>query len=145
MPSEGLQAALDDAARVVKVQRTTAERVDACMDQLISLVCAAREQLASGASPGAVGELKKQVQKLGIEKDMNSQTKELHAAVGKLNKVRAARRAPVPAAMLCAIAPRQALHDLQPRPRRPPGEGHGARPHADARRARPLAVPGQGV
>jgi len=84
-----LQVALEDAGRVTKKQKTCSERVDACVDQLISLVLATRAQLASGAQPGAISELQKQIQKLGLEKEMNSQTKELHAAVGKLNKVRA--------------------------------------------------------
>lgn len=83
-----IQAALDDAQRVVKKQKVCAERVDGCIDQLISLVLAARAELASGPKPRAVKELQKKIQKLGLEKEMNSQTKELHVAVGKLNKVR---------------------------------------------------------
>jgi hypothetical protein len=82
-----MQAALDEAGKVVKKQRTCAERVDGCIDQLISLVMATRARLAAGQHIGAVKELQQHIQKLGLEKEMNSQTKELHTAVGKLNKV----------------------------------------------------------
>ena len=86
-----MQAALDEAGKVVKKQKTCSERVDGSIDQLISLVLATRARLASGPQPGAIKELKTQVQKLELEKEMNSQTKELHTAIGKLNKVRAQR------------------------------------------------------
>jgi hypothetical protein len=126
-----LQDALEDAEKVVKKQKTCCERVDACLDQLISLVQGARASLASAAAPGAVPELKKQIQKLGIEKEMNGQTKELHTAVGRLNKVRRRRwrRAP--------------QHVISPSPATPCGAAL-----AFPLSARPLfafAEPGQGV
>jgi transcriptional regulator with GAF, ATPase, and Fis domain len=99
------QAALDEAGKVVKKQKTCAERVDASIDQLISLVQAARARLASQPEPGAVRELQQQIQKLGLEKEMNSQTKELHTAVGKLNKARAHRRAASPCSPPAWAAP----------------------------------------
>ena len=99
MASGALSAALEDAERVVKKQRTCETRTDELLDQLISMVLATKAQLETeGAqqqqqqpAAGALAALQQQVQKLGIEKEMNSQTKELHAAVGKLGKVRNVR------------------------------------------------------
>lgn len=124
-----MEAALDDAGKVFKKQRACAERVGACVDQLISLANAARAQASSGA-PGPLASLKDQVQKLGIEKDMNNQTKELHAAVGKLNKV---RRAALRAAARQRMRRRHAMPADRPLPRsRPPtalrGPGISRRP-----------------
>lgn len=99
--STSLQVALDDAGKVLKKQKTCAARTDACVEQLISLVAAARAQLVAGGSPQVVSDLQEQVKKLGLEKEMTSQTKELHTAVGKLSKVRVVFRRAVRCVCVC--------------------------------------------
>lgn len=137
----GLEAALDDAGKVLMKQRACEARCDASVDQLISLVLEARAKLAAG-NAGAVAELQKQIQKLGLEKEMNSHTKELHAAVGKLNKVRRAATRACACARCCAptrarAAPQGSgtMHALSRRPREA-AAGAAACTRAPARSAR---------
>ncbi len=84
--SANVQAALDAAGKVVKKQKICATKVEQCVDQLLQLVSAAQAQQASGAST-AVPQLLAEVERLGLTKEMNTQTKELHATITKLSKV----------------------------------------------------------
>lgn len=81
------EAALDEAGKVVKKQRLCAAKVNDAIDKLIKLAKDAREQAAAG-SGDAIKDLLAKAEKLGIAKDMNSSTKDLHSSIGKLGKVR---------------------------------------------------------
>lgn len=85
-----MQAALDEAGKVVKKQRLCAAKVGDAVQQLLDAATAARDAVASGATSAqaAVGQLQAQVQQLGLVQDMTSSTKDLHSAISKLSKVR---------------------------------------------------------
>lgn len=86
--SNSVAAALDESQRVVKKQKTCAAKVDGCIDELLGLAIAARDQAASSdASAAAVRELSARAESAGLIKEMNTQTKDLHSIVAKLSKV----------------------------------------------------------
>lgn len=88
---ESIQGALDEAGKVVKRQKTCEAKVEQCLDQLIDLVSKCRDEALSVACPGpaaALSELEGRLGELGLIKDMNGQTKDLHSAVTKFSKVR---------------------------------------------------------
>lgn len=81
--STATEAALDEAGRVVKRQRTCSERVCESLDQLIALALKARAGVAAGEAD-AVAKLQSAAPPLLAS--MNASTKELHGAVNKLSK-----------------------------------------------------------
>lgn len=87
-----IQAALDEAGKVVKKQKTCADKSSALVDQVEGLVRAAIAQLEAGMDVDSeevsrvAAELHKQLEEAGCVKELNSLTKELHGAVGKLGK-----------------------------------------------------------
>lgn len=83
-----MQAALDEAGKVVKKQRLCAAKVGDAMQQLLDAATAARGAVASGTTTAqaAIGQLQAQVEQLGLVRDMNSSTKDLHSAINKLSK-----------------------------------------------------------
>lgn len=88
--SATITAALDEAGKVVKKQKTCETKVAQSLDSVIALVAKARDKLASGSvsDPSAlVSDLSKQIEELGFSKDLASSTKELHGTVNKLSKV----------------------------------------------------------
>lgn len=84
--STNIEAALDEAGKVVKKQKLCASKVDEALDKLISLAKDARQKAAKG-SGDSIKDLLARAEKLGIVKDMNSSTKELHSSISKLSKV----------------------------------------------------------
>jgi hypothetical protein len=91
MASSAVQAALDEAGKVVKKQKTISARTDACLDTLIGLVAGARDALSEDSMQDAEEVLQgllKRIEAQGIAKELNAQTKELHSSIGKLGKVR---------------------------------------------------------
>lgn len=83
-----MDAALDEAGKVIKKQKLCASRVSDCLDQLITLAQQSRQQLAAGADGDVLQQLQAQAEKQGLLKEMNSSTKELHSSINKLSKVR---------------------------------------------------------
>lgn len=86
-----MQAALDEAGKVVKKQKTCAAKTDALLGQLISVVQASQTQLSSDVAStcqcSAIKEFNLKVGNLDLIKELNTQTKEVHTAIGKLGKV----------------------------------------------------------
>lgn len=89
-----MDVALDEAGKVIKKQKVCATRVADSLDKLIQLAQQSRQQLAAGSSD-AIQQLQAQAEQLGLLKDMNSSTKELHSSINKLSKVRVARCAEI--------------------------------------------------
>lgn len=101
MSSSNLQAALDEAGKVAKRQKTCADKSDAALDRLVEVVGAAKARLEAGRGGGGtmgddtddddgdavMAELQRSLDDAAIFKDLNSNTKELHSAIGKLGKV----------------------------------------------------------
>lgn len=83
---DNIDAALDEAGKVIKKQKLSAGKVSDCLDKLIHLTQQSRQQLAAGSSD-AVLQLQSQAEQLGLLKEMNSSTKELHSSISKLSKV----------------------------------------------------------
>jgi hypothetical protein len=83
-----LEAALDEAGKVIKKQKVSAGKVSDALDKLIQLAQQSRQQLAAGSSD-VINQLKAQAEQLGLVKEMNSSTKEFHSSINKLSKVRA--------------------------------------------------------
>lgn len=81
-----IDAALDEAGKVIKKQKVSASKVSDCLDKLIQLAQQSRQQLASG-STDAIQQLQAQAEQLGLVKEMSSSTKELHSSINKLSKV----------------------------------------------------------
>jgi hypothetical protein len=81
-----MQAALDDAGKVVKKQRTCAAKSAQAVDELLKLVEGARAAAAAGSAT-AVADLLARVEAAGVKQELNSQTKDLHSAVNRLSKV----------------------------------------------------------
>jgi hypothetical protein len=89
MASSVVQAALDEAGKVVKKQKTCSSKTDACLDNLIGLVSSARDALAGDSMQDpdeVIQNLLKQMEAQGIAKELNSQTKDLHSSISKLGK-----------------------------------------------------------
>eukprot|EP00879_Flechtneria_rotunda_P028898 GHRR01031133.1.p1 GENE.GHRR01031133.1~~GHRR01031133.1.p1 ORF type:complete len:114 (+),score=35.16 GHRR01031133.1:190-531(+) len=84
--SASIQAALDEAGKVVKKQKLCTAKVGDSLDKLIELVQSCWAKLSAG-SANAIRELQAQAEKQGLMKDMNSSTKELHSSINKLSKV----------------------------------------------------------
>ena len=89
-----IQAALDEAGKAVKKQKTCAEKSSAVVDRMEGMVSAAIAQLEAGmdvdseVTAKVSAELYKQLEEAGCVKELNSLTKDLHGAVGKLGKAR---------------------------------------------------------
>eukprot|EP00879_Flechtneria_rotunda_P020971 GHRR01022082.1.p1 GENE.GHRR01022082.1~~GHRR01022082.1.p1 ORF type:complete len:278 (+),score=107.40 GHRR01022082.1:190-1023(+) len=83
--SASIQAALDEAGKVVKKQKLCTAKVGDSLDKLIELVQSCWAKLSAG-SANAIRELQAQAEKQGLMKDMNSSTKELHSSINKLSK-----------------------------------------------------------
>lgn len=84
--SSNVQSALDEAGKVVKKQKVCSTKIDECLNQLITLVRAAKERVEAGNAVQSPKELQKKLEQLGLTKEMNNQTKDLHSAVNKLSK-----------------------------------------------------------
>ena len=82
-----MQAACDEAGRVVKRQKLCAAKTDELLEKLVNLLTSTRTQVASTNSSAPLSELAKQLEKLGVVKELNTSTKDLHSSVGKLSKV----------------------------------------------------------
>lgn len=82
-----MDVALDEAGKVIKKQKVSEGKVSDSLDKLITLAQQAQQQLAAGSSD-AVQQLKAQAEQLGLIKEMNNSTKELHSSINKLSKVR---------------------------------------------------------
>lgn len=85
-----IEAALDEAGKVIKKQKVCAAKVSDCIDRLIQLAQASRLQLASGTED-AIEQLQAHAEQLGLVKEANSSTKELHSSINKLSKVSTCR------------------------------------------------------
>jgi hypothetical protein len=85
--STNIQAALDEAGKVVKKQKTCGSKVDASLDKLIAAALAARQALAAGAGDAVLSGLAQQLEEMGSIKEMNAHTKDLHSSISKLSKV----------------------------------------------------------
>jgi len=81
-----MQAALDEAGKVIKKQKLSASKVSDCLDKLLQLAQQSRQQLAAGSND-AIQQLQAQAEQLGLVKEMNNSTKELHSSINKLSKV----------------------------------------------------------
>lgn len=84
-----MEMALDEVGKVVKKQKTCASRTNDCMNRLLELATKARDTLAAehqSDSGTLIANLKQQIEGLGLTKELNSQTRDLHSAIGKLNK-----------------------------------------------------------
>lgn len=81
-----LEAALDEAGKVIKKQKVSSGKVSDSLDKLIQLAQQSRQQLAAGCSD-ATQQLKVQAEQLGLIKEINSSTKEFHSSINKLSKV----------------------------------------------------------
>lgn len=85
--SSNISAAIDEAGKVTKKQKLCAGNVSDALDRLIQLAQQSRQQLEAG-SDDAIAQLQSQAEQLGLLKEMNSSTKELHSSINKLSKVR---------------------------------------------------------
>lgn len=85
--NSNMQAALDEAGKVIKKQKLSASKVSDCLDKLLQLAQQSRQQLAAGSND-AIQQLQAQAEQLGLVKEMNNSTKELHSSINKLSKVR---------------------------------------------------------
>lgn len=85
--SSNISAAIDEAGKVTKKQKLCAGKVSDALDRLIQLAQQSRQQLEAG-SDDAIAQLQSQAEQLGLLKEMNSSTKELHSSINKLSKVR---------------------------------------------------------
>ena len=88
-----IQAAHEDATRIVKKQRICAENTAASLHALIALVSEAQQRMQRGDGRDAEA-VKRELEQLqtAIEseewlKSMNKDTRDLHAAISKLGKV----------------------------------------------------------
>jgi hypothetical protein len=81
-----MQAACDEAGKVVKRQKLCAAKSDELLDKLLSFLTATRAQVAC-TNTSALADLARQLDKLGVVKELNTCTKDLHSSVGKLSKV----------------------------------------------------------
>lgn len=84
--TSNMEAAIDEAGKVIKRQRVSAGKVADSVDKLIQLAQQARQQLAAGNSD-AIQQLQAQAEQLGLLKEMHNSTKEFHSSISKLNKV----------------------------------------------------------
>mmetsp|Transcript_2254 Transcript_2254/g.5059 ORF Transcript_2254/g.5059 Transcript_2254/m.5059 type:complete len:392 (+) Transcript_2254:89-1264(+) len=87
--SIALDAALDEAGKVIKKQKTCDSKVSVCIDQLIDAVSNARASLLADpnlSTEVAMQQLSKKLDEMGVMKEMNSQVKDLHSSVNKLSK-----------------------------------------------------------
>jgi hypothetical protein len=82
-----IEAALDEAGKVVKKQKLCNAKVENSLDKLITLVTACRANLVAGDRHD-IKELVAKAEQLGLVKDMNNSTKEFHSSINKLSKVR---------------------------------------------------------
>jgi hypothetical protein len=82
-----MDAALDEAGKVIKKQKLCSSKVSDCLDQLLQLAQQSRQQLLAGSTGDVLQQLKAQAEKQGLLKEMNSSTKELHSSINKLSKV----------------------------------------------------------
>jgi hypothetical protein len=91
-----MQAAVDEAGRVVKKQKLCSQKVDDSIEQLIQLVTASKQQLQTdtGNAPEVLQHLRKQIDDLAIAKTITGSTKDLHKSVASLDKVRITRYDP---------------------------------------------------
>lgn len=89
--SSNISAAIDEAGKVTKKQKLCAGKVSDALDRLIQLAQQSRQQLEAG-SGDATAHLQSQAEQLGLLKEMNSSTKELHSSINKLSKVRGRAR-----------------------------------------------------
>lgn len=87
--SESVLAALQDAQRVAKKQKTCAVETAQCMDTLVKEVEAARTRMLAGRGDGAkvAAELHARLAKLDLIAAVSNHTKDVHSAVTKLSKV----------------------------------------------------------
>ena len=87
-----VSAAAAEADRVVKRQKLCSTKFSSTVDNLLDLVNSSRVKLDQ--NPGETAEvieaLKRQITQLNVSSDLHDQTKQLHSAIGKLGKVRAA-------------------------------------------------------
>jgi hypothetical protein len=102
MSSSNISAAIDEAGKVTKKQKLCATKVSDALDRLIQLAQQSRQQLEAG-SDDAVAQVQAQAEQLGLLKEMNSSTKELHSSINKLSKV-SGRAGGCPSCCLCATA-----------------------------------------
>lgn len=82
-----MDAALDEAGKVIKKQKLCSSKVSDCLHQLLQLAQQSRQQLLAGSTSDVLQQLKAQAEKQGLLKEMNSSTKELHSSINKLSKV----------------------------------------------------------
>ncbi|GIL82454.1 hypothetical protein Vretimale_11896 [Volvox reticuliferus] len=85
-----LQAALEEASKCIKRQKTCALKSDAVLDKIIGMVTAAQKELendAEGSDPeDTLTRLHKSIEDAGVFKELNSTTKDLHTSIAKLGK-----------------------------------------------------------
>jgi hypothetical protein len=88
--SDSVLAALKDAERVAKKQKTCAAMTAEALDRVIAEVRTAHARLLAGRGDGAKAaqELNARLQKMDVVAQVSNQTKEVHSAVNKLGKVR---------------------------------------------------------
>ncbi len=86
-----LHAAVDEANKCIKRQKTCASKSDAIINSIISLVTAAQKELengAEGSDPEAtLTRLLESIEDAGLFKELNSTTKDFHTSIAKLGKV----------------------------------------------------------
>ncbi len=88
--SDSVLAALKDAERVAKKQKTCAAMTAEALDRVIAEVRTAHARLLAGRGDGAKAaqDLNARLQKMDVVAQVSNQTKEVHSAVNKLGKVR---------------------------------------------------------
>lgn len=84
--SSNIEAALDEAGKVVKKQKLCASKVNESLEKLLKIANDARDKAAAG-SCDVITDMLAKAEKMGLVKDMNSSTKELHSSISKLSKV----------------------------------------------------------
>ncbi|KAK9829893.1 hypothetical protein WJX72_008513 [[Myrmecia] bisecta] len=87
--AENVQAALKEAERVVKKQKTCASKTIDAVDTLIREIAAARKRILAEQNTDAgsvLQELHKKLDRLDLTSQLAKETKDLHSAVNKLSK-----------------------------------------------------------
>ena len=88
--TEHIQAAIKEAERVSKKQKTCNTKTNESLSNLLDELTAAKNRIASeGSSEAVLRDLNSRLEQLNTVHTISEQTKDLHSTVNKLSKVSA--------------------------------------------------------